>query len=296
MATTLNISALPDYVNQNREQLFVEATVGARTLDFVEIYPNVKYKEALHYLDSDVEIREASCGWNPGGSDTFGERYVEVKTAEIEKEYCYLDFSKKYMNYQLNFEAGRENLPFEEKIANSNVEAVKEAVENGIWQGISGITNGFLAELGEVSAATVEFASGETVTGKIDDIVAACTSKMLAEGVNIFMSYTDFRNYVRELNATCCANRPMVDAASEELTYAGDSRIRLIPVLGLEGTGAIVASVPDGLVYATDIEGAETAYDMWFDKDEQKMKLRILWNIGVAVKFPNKVVLGKDAE
>ena len=220
----------------------------------------------------------------------------EVKTAEIEKEYCLLDFRKKVAGLQQQFEAGRLALPWEQKIANSNVEAVKEAVETGIWQGISGITNGFIAELGEVSAATVEFASGETVTGKIDDVVAACTSKMLAEGVNIFMSYTDFRNYVQELNATCCANRPMVDAASEELTYAGDSRIRLIPVLGLEGTGAIVASVPEGLVYGTDIEGSETTYDMWLDNSEQKVKMRILFNIGVAVKFPNKVVLGKDAE
>lgn len=295
MATTLNINSLPDYVQENRDQLFVESTVGAKTLGYVEIMPGVKGKEALNYLSSEVEVREASCGWNPGGSDTFAQRYIEVKTASIEKEWCYLDFSKKYMNYQMNFEAGRETLPFEEKLAQSNVEAIKKAVEEGIWQGISGVTDGWLAEAVSESASTVDFASGMTVSEKVNALVAAASAKMLDKGVNIFMSITDFRNYVLESNNTCCANRPVLDAASDEITFAGDSRIKLIPVLGLEGTGKMVAATPDALVYGTDIEGSETAYDIWFSKDEQKFKFRVLFNIGTQIKFVDEVVLGAAA-
>ena len=296
MATTLNVSSLPDYVQENRDQLFVDAVVGAKSLNYVENMLGVKGKEALNYLESEVELRKAACGWNPGGSDTFAQRYVEVETAEIEKEWCYLDFAKKYMNYQLNFEAGRETLPFEEKLAASNVEAVKAEVEKGIWQGISGITDGWLAEAAADSAATVDFASGMTVSEKVNAVVAATTAKMLAKGVNIFMSITDFRNFVLESNSTCCANRPVLDAASDEITFAGDSRIKLIPVLGLEDAGKIVAATPDALVYATDIEGSESAYDVWFSKDEQKFKLRILFNIGTALKYVDQVVVGADAE
>ena len=296
MATTLNISSLPDYVEQHRDELFVSSTVGAKSLDYVEIMPNVKYKDALNYLDSEVEIREASCGWNPGGSDTFAQRYIEVKTVEIEKEWCYLDFSKKYMNYQLNFEAGRETLPFEEKLAESNTNKVKEAVEVGIWQGISGITDGWLAEAVSESAATADFASGMTVSEKINAVVAALSSKMLSKGVNIFLSETDFRNYVLEANASCCGNRPVIDAASAEITFAGDSRIKLVSVLGLENTGKIVAATPDALVYGTDIEGSETVYRLWFDEKEQKFMFRVLFNMGTAIKFVDEVVLGADAE
>ena len=293
MATTLNINSLPDYVQENRDQLFVDSTVGAKTLGYVEIMPGVKGKEALNYLSSEVEVREASCGWNPGGSDTFAQRYIEVKTASIEKEWCYLDFSKKYMNYQMNFEAGRETLPFEEKLAQSNVEAIKKAVEEGIWQGISGITDGWLAEAVSESAATVDFASGMTVSEKVNAVVAAASAKMLAKGVNIFMSITDFRNYVLEANSVCCASKPQLDAASDEITFAGDSRIKLIPVLGLEGAGVIVAATPDALVYATDIEGSESVYRLWFDENEQKFKFRILFNIGTQIKYPNQVILGE---
>jgi hypothetical protein len=293
MATTLNLNALPDYINEHRDELFVQSTVGAKTLDYVEIMPNVKFKDALNYLDSEIELQAASCGWDPKGSDTFAQRYIEVKTVEVEKEWCYLDFSKKYMNHQLAFEAGRETLPFEEKLAQSNVEKIKEAVEDIVWQGDAtiGIT-GFLADAAEASAATVDFASGATAVEKVDSLIAALPIKMLKKGVNVFMSYTDFRDYIQASNGTCCANRPIIDAAAESLTYLGDSRVKLIPVLGLENTGKMVAATADALVYGTDIEGSETVYRIWFDEKEQKFMFRVLFNAGTAVKFPNEVVVG----
>ena len=294
MANTLNLSALPEYVEQNRDQLFVKSTVGAKTLDYVELMLGVKHKEALNYLDSEVVLQAAQCGWNPAGSDTFAQRYIEVNLVEVEKEFCYLDFKEKYMNYQLRWEAGRETLPFEEKIANSNVEAIKAAVEEMVWQGNSGASvTGFLADAAEASAATVSFGTGDTTVAKVDALVAAASARMLAKGVNIFMSMTDFRNYVLESNGTCCANRPILDAAADEIIYAGDSRIKLIPVLGLEGTGKMVAATPDALVYGTDIEGSETSYRIWFDEKEQKYMFRVLFAAGTAIKFVDEVVVGE---
>ena len=295
MANTLNLSALPEYVEQNRDQLFVKSTVGAKTLDYVELMLGVKHKEALNYLDSEVVLQAAACGWNPAGSDTFAQRYIEVHLVEVEKEFCYLDFKEKYMNYQLRWEAGRETLPFEEKIANSNVEAIKAAVEDMVWQGNSGASvTGFLADAAEASAATVSFGTGDTTVAKVDALVAAASARMLAKGVNIFMSMTDFRNYVLESNGTCCSQRPILDAAADEIIYAGDSRIKLIPVLGLEGTGKMVAATPDALVYGTDIEGSETAYRWFFDEKENKFLFHVMFVGGTAIRFPDEVVLGSN--
>lgn len=294
MANTLNLSALPEYIEQNKDELFVKSTVGAKTLDYIELMLGVKHKEALNYLDSEVVLQAGECGWNPQGSDTFGQRYIEVNTVEVEKEWCYLDFKSKYMNYQLQFEAGRESLPFEEKLANSNVEAIKAAVEDMIWKGNSGASvTGFLADADAASASTVDFASGDTTVAKVDALVAALTSRMLAKGVNIFMSMTDFRNYVLESNGTCCANRPVLDAAADSISYGSDSRVKLIPVLGLEGTGKMVASTPDALVYGTDIEGSDGVYRIWFDEKEQKFMFRVLFNAGTAIKFPDEIIIGE---
>ena len=295
MATTLNISGLTDYVNVHRDELLTKASLGGKSLEYLEIMPNVKWKDALNYLDSEVVLQDGSaCGWNPQGAETFAERFIETKAVEVEKEYCWKDFEKKFMNYQLLWEAGREKLPFEEKIAQSNLNAIQDAVEDLIWKGDSGLSITGLIEAisGETDAHIVSFETGQTVSDKVDAVVAAIPFAALKKGVNVFMSYTDFRNYIMEQNGVCCATKPVVDAASESIKYFGDSRITLIPVIGLEGTGAIVASPADGLVYATDVEGSENTYRMWFDEKEEKFMFRVLFRVGLAVKFPDEVVLG----
>ena len=295
MANTVTVSGLTDYVNNHRDELFIKATAGARSLELVEIMPNVKYKDALNYLDSEVVLADGSvCGWNPQGSDVFSERFVETKAVKVEKEFCAKDFEKKFANYQLMYEAGRETLPFEQKIAESNMNAIKKAVENLVWQGDATIgIDGWLAQASaETLTAKVSFPSGSTTIAKVDAMVAAIPAAALAKGVNLFMSYTDFRNYVAEQNASCCANRPILDAASESIKYVGDSRISLVPVAGLEGTGAMVASPEDGLVYGTDINGAENVYKLWFEDKDEKFMLRVLFRAGTAVKHPEEIVYG----
>lgn len=295
MATVLNLSGLTEYVDTRKDELFVKAAVGAKTLDYIELMLNVKHKDALNYLDSEVEFQIADCGWDPKGSDAFGQRYIEVVPVEIEKEWCYLDFKNYFINYQLRFAAGRETLPFEEKIVDSNLAAIKMGLEDLIWNGsVSLGLDGFIKQI-EDEGTVVEAASGSTATEKIDAAVAALTAQMLNKGVDIFVSPTDFRNYVMESNGTCCAGRPVMDAASESITYVGDSRIRIIPVTGLENSGAVVAASRGNLVYATDIEDSEAIYDLFFDKKEQTFNFRVLFNAGTALKFVDEAIIVEAA-
>lgn len=297
MATTLNLNTLPDYIEQHRDELFIKSTLGSKSLDYLDIMTNVKFKEAINFLDSTVVIQDGSdCNWNPQGEDTFSQRFIEVVPVEVQKEYCWKDFRKKYMNYQLLWEAGRETLPFEEKIAQSNMNAIQEAVEDMVWQGIDDPeVKGILEIAEEESANTVNvtFASGETITEKVDKLVAAIPLVALKKGVNVFMSYTDFRTYIQESNAGCCSNRPVIDAASESISYFGDSRVTIVPVLGLEGQNAIVAFPKDAVVYGTDVENADNKYEMWYSKDDDKFRFYVLWNAGFAFRFPGEVVIGK---
>lgn len=295
---TINFEALEEYVNVHRDELLVKASLGTKTIDYLDIMTNVKSRESIPYLESEVVLKKADCEWNPGGEDIFSERYVTVVPIESQKEYCFLDFQKYFMNYQMLFEAGREKLPFEQKIAESNMAKVQEAVENMIWNGDTDIDRdnlGILDRVREESGLThlVTFETGQTVSDKIDAVVAAIPMSALKKGVNVFMSYTDFRAYIQEQNAVCCANKPMIDAASESLKYFGDSRITLVPVQGLEGADAIVAFPKDAVIYATDIEGSETRYDGWFEKGTRLFKYDVLFNFGIALRWPDEVVLGE---
>ena len=288
----INVSTLPDYIQANRDELFVKAIASTKTLDYIESMLGVKGKAALNYLNSTVVLADGeSCGWNPQGDDTFTQKTVETKLVAVNKEFCAKQMRSKWMSYDLSLAAGRENLPFEQKIAESNVAAIKKAVEKLIWQGDTGLgIDGLLKQINTESGA-VKVSGGTTILDKIGKVIAAIPAGALEKGVNVFMSYTDFRSYVEAKNAECCGNMPVIDANVDYLVYAGDSRIKLVPVAGLEGTSKIVAAPYDALVYATDVEDSEGIFKMWFDEKEDKFLFKVLFTAGTAVKYNDEVVL-----
>lgn len=288
----INVSTLPDYIQANRDELFVKAIASTKTLDYIESMLGVKGKAALNYLDSTVVLADGeSCGWNPQGDDTFTQKTVSTKLVTVNKEFCAKQMRSKWMSYDLSLAAGRENLPFEQKIADSNVAAIKKAVEKLIWQGDTGLgIDGLLKQINTEEGA-IKVNGGTTILEKVGKVIAAIPAGALEKGVNVFMSYTDFRSYVEAKNAECCANMPIIDANVDYLVYAGDSRIKLVPVAGLEGTDKIVAAPYDALVYATDVEDSEGIFKMWFDEKEDKFLFKVLFTAGTAVKYNDEVVL-----
>lgn len=288
----INVNALPEYIEVNKDELFVKAVAGTKTLDYIEVMGGVKGKAALNYLDSTVVLGDGeNCGWNPQGEDTFSQKYIETKLIAINKEFCWKTLRNKWLNYDLSIAAGRETLPFEQKIAESNMAAIKKEVEKMVWQGNETVgLDGLLAQMA-ADEAVVKVTGGTDTVEKVEAVIAAIPGAALEKGVNVFLSWTDFRAYVAAKNASCCGNMPIIDAAVAELVYAGDSRIKLVPVAGLEGTGKIVAATYDALVYGTDIEDADAIYRMWFDEKEDKFMFKVLFSAGTAVKYSDEVVL-----
>ena len=291
----INVSTLSEYVNQNNGELLTKAVLGANTLNYIDIMPGVKFKEALNYLDSTVVFADGStCGWTPEGADNFTQRTIEVKPVKINKEFCWKDLRKYWMNYQMLFEAGRETLPFEEKIIENNLKVINTELEKQIWQGDGTVVKGLLSIISESDIIDETLSPGFTAIQAIDTAYNAMTPVMLAQNPAIFVSPSTFRSYVQGLNAVCCANRPMIDAASESIPYPGDSRVTIIPVTGMEGVTAsnaiAIATPAKNLVYGTDVEGAENTFKFWYDEKEDKFLFKVLFNAGTQIKFPDQVV------
>lgn len=294
MATAFNLSGLTDYVNVHKDELLTKATLDAKTLRYVDIMPNVKYKDAIPTLSSSIDLQDGSnCGWNPMGEDEFGELFIETKPVKVEKEWCYKDWEKKYGNYQLLWEAGRETLPFEEKLANQQLGLIQEAVEELVWQGNSSLSiDGFIKNIKDASASTIAvegITTASTISEKVDAIIAAIPASALRKGVNVYMSETNLRNYILAGNAACCGNRPVQDAAAGEITYVGDSRVKLVAVYGI-GEKNIVAAPADALVYATDIENSENVYKLWFNDEAEMFRFRVLFRAGTAIRHTDEIV------
>ena len=298
MATTLSTSALTEYVNVHKDELLTRATLDAVTLRYIDIMPNVKYKDVIPMLESTIQLQDGSvCGFSPNGSDTFGDKAIETKAWKVEKEWCWKEFEKTFANYSLLWEAGRENTDYCEKMAEHNLGLIQEAVEEMVWSGdttigLTGITELVTSvESGDTIAAS-GITTASTIADIVDAVVAAIPMTALKKGVNVFMSYTNLRKYILAQNAVCCANRPVQDAAAGEFIYVGDSRVTLVGVGGI-GDNFFCAASKDAIVYATDIEGSENVYKLWYNLDEDKVRFRVLARSGVALRHPEEIAYYK---
>lgn len=300
MASAINLNGLNAYVEQKSDELLTKAIMGAKTLDVIDVMLDVKYKAPLNYLDSTVDFADAStCGWNASGSDTFTQRTIEVSPLKVNKEWCARDMRKYWMNYQLLIDANRETLPFEEKIVEENLKAINKKLETAIWQETS-LFNGLLKLISTDASngvKTYDASVGVDYNEVIDKAYQNITDDMYARGeIVMFVSPTVYRGYISELNAVCCANREAIDAASDFITYPGDSRVTIRPTYGLTGAKIsgkdvyVVATWAKNLVFGTDVENSENDFKVWYDDKDEMTRFKVLFNAGTQIKFPAEVI------
>lgn len=293
MANTIVKTALPEYVNQNSSELLIKAMTGAKTLRYIEQYLGVKYKTALNILNSEVVFGDGKeCGFNAQGSDTLSQRILTALPIKINKEWCDRALIDTFANHELRMVAGQETMPYEEKFVDSNLTEIAKELDKLIWQGNSTLDAEGFINIATASGSGVLTASGANIASVVDAVYAKLPASALDRGAVIFMSDTNFRAYVSALNAECCANRALIDAKAGEITYAGDSRVVIVGVGGLEGTNYVVASAKDNFVYGTDVKDAHAMFKLWFSDDADMFRFKVLFTAGVQYKFPDEVVLG----
>lgn len=296
MANTIVKTSLPKYVDQNASELLVKAMTGAKTLNHIAQVLNVKGSTALNTISAAVVFADGSeCGFNAQGSDTLSQRVIETKCIKVNKEWCDRALIDTYANHQLTLAAGRETMPFEEKFVDANLVSIANKLDTLIWQGDDALgAKGFI-DIATASGSGVLTASGEDVLAAVDAAYAKLPEAAIERGAIIFLSNTNYRAYVTALNSQCCGNQPIIDAASGEMKYIGDSRVTIVGVGGLEGTKYAVASAKDNFVYGTDIEDAHAAFKVWFSDDDDIFRFKVLFNAGVQFAFPDEVVLATIA-
>jgi hypothetical protein len=80
----LNLTGLPDYVNQNSKELITDAVLGAQTVKILQaagaVQFGIKGEQAVNVLSTSVNLQDGSdCGRNPIGDTTIGQAIIKVK-------------------------------------------------------------------------------------------------------------------------------------------------------------------------------------------------------------------------
>jgi hypothetical protein len=68
------------------------------------------------------------------------------------------------------------------------------------------------------------------------------------------------------------------------------TNIEIVPVNGLNGTGDAYGLSVGNIAMAVDLEAEEQNYRMWYSEDNDEIRSKVSFKIGVNVAFTNEVV------
>lgn len=287
-----NVSSLPEYVDQHKIDLLSKSVYSAPTIKYLNIQTGIKHSAALNILDTNPTLQANTCGWNANGDATFTQRILEVGKYKVNMSLCERDLVQKFMNVQTLAKAGAEVLPYEEQITSKVVESVKDQVENLIWNATkaSDAFDGILTiAKAEGTAVPAVEANADTYT-KVLAVYQAIPVEILDRAV-IFVGMDTFRDLVLD-----CAKRnalnaiPDVDKANLTMIFPQSVNTKVVAVSGLNGTGAILAADPANLYYGVDMQDDAEAFDLWYSKDNSEFRLKISFNAGTQIAFPDQVI------
>ena len=296
----LDLSKLVAYVQEQRLPLIHEATLKAKTANMLSWQPDVKTSAKLNLLDTNVVFGDGlTCGFEDSSSQALSQREIETGVIKVEMKWCVREMAKYWMQHEIRINANEGGLPFEEDFINGIVNDVEQKVEKAIWQGDVSSSDanlnkfdGFLAILGSETTATASMDTS-SVYNSISNVYAAIPQAAFDRGdVVIFIGEDQYRTYVQELVAKNLYHYDPQQAADMEYFVPGTTT-RIKAVGGLNGTSKIVAGSLRNMFYGFDEEGSDHEFKFWYSPDNDDYRLRIVFNAGVQVAYPEEIVVAQ---
>ena len=299
----VDLSKLTKYVQEQRVPLINEVSLKAANVHYLSCQSDIKTSAKLNLLNTSVAFKSGlECNWTGGSSQALSQRELKTGVIKVEQAYCVRAMSDYWSQYQVRVAADPGVLPFEEDFTNGIVRAVDEAVEKAVWQGdtSSSVDNlkyfdGFLKIIdAEPDKVEVDTASLTTVYDKVKAVYAAIPAKAFERGeVQIFMGSDDYRTLVQELVTANLYHYNPGDAGKGNEYMLPGTDIKVIGVNGLNGKHRIVAGSKYNMFYGFDIDSTDREFKLWYSEDNDEYRLRIVFNAGVQVAFPDEVVITK---
>jgi hypothetical protein len=212
------------YAGEFAGQYIAAALLSAKTLDnkYIEIHPNVKFKEVIQKLDVSGIVQDASCDFVTSGSVALSERILEPKELQVNLQLCKQEFVDSWQALQLGFSAF-DTIPatFNDYLISYVGGKVAEATEQNIWAGtaVNGQFAGFQSLLSASVAAGTTVVSG-AITVSTGVIPAFSGSATVVGGQPISGSITS-DNVIAKLNDIVNSIPDAVYGKEDLLLYVG---------------------------------------------------------------------------
>jgi hypothetical protein len=213
-----------NYAGEHAGQYIAAALNATKSLEYLSVLENIKYKRNITNVSSSGLVVDASCGFDEAGTLTLAERVLQPEALQINLDLCSVSLLADWQAAKMK--AGQHNNGLADDFAAFVMsylsDVISDHVETKIWQGAntgSGEFTGFMhAGNGhfENDATIVEADnSGGAATAftaaNIDENLGLITASIPSavwgkEDLYIYMSTASYRLYIENMAAAGYAN------------------------------------------------------------------------------------------
>ena len=185
-----------------------------RSLDFLTLIENIKFKSNIQRMAGSSVVRDATCDFTDNGTLALTEKVLEPKNLQINLDLCKTTLLSSWEALQMRAGAGAPPPPsFDDYVISYMGEIIADAAEDSIWSGVAANNGEFAGFLGTATGyllpgvdATViqSSASGAYTAGNIIANLQTLTADMAAnvsailrkEDLHIYMNPKTYAFYV----------------------------------------------------------------------------------------------------
>ena len=298
-------NSLPKYVQENKDMLLKNfALVGGSTRSRISVQTGIKSTGRINFMEIAPVLQDGNgCGFNAEGTASLSQRDIETAVIKVNLDICPETLRGKYAEYLIKTNATAETLPFEQYIMEGVTNVLTKKNEVLMWQGDKASGNADLKWINgfiKIAGAEADVKDVEITTDKIYDAILAVymelPDEVIERGAEIYVSPANFRKFMQELVAKNYFHYAGASEAAPEEFYFPGTNAKVVLTPGLTGVNdKILGTFAKNLFYGCDMEGDAEDIKVWFSDDDDLYKLKVKWNMGVQIAFPDMVVLGATA-
>jgi hypothetical protein len=316
--STVITSALTQYVDQLSMDLVREMVLQGRTQQYISVQAGVKYADALNIMTSLPVVQPAGCGLvSATGSVTLAQATLQVCPLMIEEQIC-LNGNNSLEQYWTGMfmkqgsyydELGPDQ--FAKQYIADKIDKIQGVIDDLIWVGnsngasysvdpnmlqcngfLSLIDNSYSTQVVTVTASTAGLWTATNSIAVVDAMSDALPQDLWdQDDLTLFVSYADFRTYVRNLRNSNYYHFTALE--SNDIGYSimhPGTNIRILATRGLKGSSRAVLTPAKNLFFGTDMQNDYESFRIWKSEDFNSIFFRALWKQGVQIAYPQYVV------
>ena len=307
MATTLTLTGLTGYVEENAFELLSKAVLETNLAQYITIRAGLQGNSVdIPLMSDDFALVNdgtgAYCGWNDNGTTTISQVNMKLAHPKLQRAYCVNTLRDTFMSQQLSAGAqgGEESLPFEAVAANYFTQKVTNYNEVYLIQGdqLSSATyTGLKAQAAAaVTASTMtginqgKWVAGTAGTGEINALDAALAvfdaapaELMLRDDVFLVVSHAAYKAL---MGAMVKANLYNYTGNVNEV-YIPSTNVRVVPSAGIASTDNFkLLTSGANIIMGTDLTSDFDEFRVWYSQDNDEVRASMKWAVGVAIVQP----------